>query len=73
MDTEMRELILPVIRARMPHASEAEIEEATENMRRFLAVACRVYDRLEREGRLPLCRDKSAADATFDLQYPKQT
>lgn len=45
--------ISPLVKKWMPDASESELEEATENFRRYLAVAYRVYERLEREGRLP--------------------
>lgn len=37
------------IRNLMPHATDAELEEATENVKRYLAVALRIYERLKRE------------------------
>ena len=37
------------IRKLMPTASEAELEEATENVKRYLAVVLRMYERLKRE------------------------
>lgn len=37
------------IRKLMPTASEAELEEATENVKRYLVVVLRMYERLKRE------------------------
>lgn len=49
-DTTPRTNRIPTfIRNLMPHASEAELEEATENMKRYLAVVLRIYERLKRE------------------------
>ncbi len=37
------------IRKLMPDASEIELEEATENVKRYLAIVLRMYERLKRE------------------------
>lgn len=44
--------ISPLVRKWMPDASETELIEATENLRRYLGVVYRIYCRLKEEGKL---------------------
>lgn len=39
------------IRRRMPNASVEEMREATENLKRYLNVAWRIFERMQRERR----------------------
>ncbi len=41
--------ISPLVRELMPGATEEELQEATENLRAYLAVAYRIFRRLEAE------------------------
>lgn len=51
MKTEIPE-IAEIVRYWMPDASEEELKEATVNFRAYLAVLYRIFERLDREGRL---------------------
>ena len=49
-NAEPRDNHIPAfIRKLMPTASEGELGEATENVKRYLAVVLRMYERLKRE------------------------
>jgi|GEM_PF-4027287 len=55
VEEENKELeISPLVHRLLPDADEAELIEATANLRRFLDVVYDIYLRLEAEGRLPL-------------------
>lgn len=44
--------IAEIVKYLMPDASEDELKEATVNFRAYLAVLYRIFERLDREGRL---------------------
>ena len=56
--------IATVVRRWMPDASDAELKEATINLRRYLSVVYRIFLRLEAEGKLPEPRDNLGEDDT---------
>lgn len=58
--------ISPLIEHWMPDASEEDKRRATVNFRNYLAVAYRIFERLEAEGKLPEPRDKSERYVTVD-------
>lgn len=49
--------ISPLVRKWMPDATDNELKAATVCLRRYLAVAYRIFRRLEAEGKLPDVRD----------------
>lgn len=49
--------ISPLVRKWMPDATDEELKAATVRLRRYLAVAYRIFRRLEAEGKLPDVRD----------------
>jgi hypothetical protein len=58
--------IATVVRRWMPDASDAELKEATINLRCYLAVVYRIFLRLEAEGKLPEPRDNFRKDDTVN-------
>jgi hypothetical protein len=51
MTTERKDVVPKFIRRLMPQATEAELQEATETFKQYMAVALRIYTRLKREAR----------------------
>ena len=51
-------LVLPFVRKLLPNASEQELIEATENVRRYVFQLYRIAVRLQKEGKLPLPKKK---------------
>lgn len=50
------------VRRRMPSASQEELLEATENVRRYLAVAWRIFERIQREEQSADSHESDAGD-----------
>lgn len=71
-DNKQKEDVSSLVKRWLPHASDEELVAATANFRRYLAVAFRVYERLEREGKLACLHDKPALDARVDLSNNKE-
>ena len=64
--------ISPLVRKLLSDASLEEQIRAQENFRGFVEALYRIYERLEREGRFPLTRDKLSASDTVNANNSKK-
>ncbi len=65
--------VSPVVQSWLPEASNEELKEASNNLRRFLAVAYRIYLRIEADKSTANDRDNLAISDTVDPSNTKDS
>jgi hypothetical protein len=64
--------IAPLVKRLLPHASQTEKMDATENLRAYVAILYRIFRRLESEAKLPGRRDKNTKPAMVYTENKKK-